>query len=204
VFACWQVAHVAVVDDRRSPCAWLQVPWNECSEDKWELKMPETPGDLAPAGQVRHKACSVWYLQSGGLFSQCTLAYISPQRLVSLRSRRGQVFDAFGYGLAFPKATGAGGDGSGAGQTGSVRLCICPSCLCARLPLCLSACMYRTPQRDPFGLVADYMAFNQIIAYLREQGAIDTVEDKYIARSPACAAADAALQLTIDNMLGRC
>lgn len=166
--------------------------------------MPETPGDLAPAGQVRHKACSVWYLQSGGLSSECTLAYMSRQRFVSSLSRGGQVFDAFGYGLAFPKATGAGGDGSGAGQTGSVRVCICHTCLCARLPQCPAACKYHAPQRDAFGLVADYMAFNQIIAYLKEQGAIDTVEDKYIARSPACAAADAAVQLTIDNMFGRC
>ena len=46
------------------------------------------------------------------------------------------------------------------------------------------------------------MAFNQIIAYLKERGAVDSVEEKHIPHSPSCAAADAAVQLTFDNMLG--
>ena len=59
---CWDTENKTILKS---------VPWNQCSEDKWKLKAPGTPGSLQAVGQI---------------------------------------FDAFGYAFAFPKATG--GDGS--------------------------------------------------------------------------------------------
>ena len=49
---------------------------------------------------------------------------------------------------------------------------------------------------------SDYMAFNQVIAYLKEKGEFDKSEATFIAGDPECAAAPASSVLSVKNMLG--
>jgi|NorSeaMetagenome_1021524.scaffolds.fasta_scaffold42806_2 hypothetical protein len=84
--------------DNENKTVLKDVAWNQCTEDKWKVKSPGTPGTLVSVGQI---------------------------------------FYAFGYAFAFPKKIDAAG----------------------------------TPS-------SDYMAFSQLINYVKERGDVEKIEDK--------------------------